>query len=564
MALLAQQLENILVKGGCVSPKDFQFAVHQAEVTGHTIEEAIVDNGILSDQVLGLKISEKLGLPFIDLKKVKVPEELIRILSPATTRDHQVVVFGSSLENGRFKIATHKIDNDEFISKFEKKMGRKADLHYATPGAIKWFLGREKRTLKESLGDLLEKFSQIDDNSEQDIVELVDFFLERAYHSTASDIHLNPDRNGVSIRFRIDGVVHPVVVYPREIHERIVNRIKVLAQLRLDEKKKTQGGRFDHQVNSGCRISIRVSVVPVIYGENVVMRLLVEGRGHLFLDETGLSRSALKTIDRALKRSHGFILSVGPSGCGKTTTIYGMLQVLNQPDTNIVTIEDPVEYSVDGVQQVQTDPVKELTFANGLRSLLRQDPDVVVVGEIRDKETAGIAVNAAMTGHLVLSSIHANDAATVFPRFTDMNVEPFLLASSVNLVISQRLVRRICHACRQSYSLSGKEMILVKEDKDLASLIRRITGLNVLNKVRIYRGEGCKLCHGSGYSGRIGIFELLEPSDAIRSMLVAKAPAKEIRRQALAEGMTSISEDGLRKVLLGETTLEEFIREINS
>jgi type II secretory ATPase GspE/PulE/Tfp pilus assembly ATPase PilB-like protein len=562
MNLSTRRLENILVGSGHLSLADFSFAAKQAEMLNKRIEEVIVVNEMMSEKALGQTISNTIGLPFIDLTQESPPKELVRMLSPATMREHQVVVFGSSPDEKTFKLATSKLDSDDFIKVFEKRVGGKAEFYYAPPTSINNFIDKEYGMIREGVEEILEKFSKLNELKEDDAVEIIEFIIQRARNAMASDIHFNPLRKEVVVRFRIDGVVHPVATYPRKIHDRIVNRIKVLSNLPIDERMAFQDGRFDCYSEYDHYLSVRVSIIPVVHGESVVMRLLSEDKRTIFLEETGLSKPDLEKIKNNINRSCGMILCVGPSGAGKTTTIYGMVQLLNKPDVNVVTIEDPIEYSLEGVQQVQVDPKKNINFARGLRSLVRQDPDIMVVGEIRDQETAKIAVNSAMAGHLVLSSMHANDSATAFPRLMEMGIEPFLLSSSANLVVAQRLVRRICHACRESHYLSGPEMALLKRNKGIAKMIIEITGLSDLRKVRLYRGAGCSLCHNTGYLGRLGVFELLELSESIRSMLAAKASASRIRERAIKEGTTEMMRDGLAKVLMGETTLEELIREI--
>ncbi len=562
MPLLPQRLREILVQSGCLSLRDFDFAHEQAEKAGKTVEEAIVDSGLMPDKLLGQNIARAVGFAFVDLSHISIPRELAQMVSPAVAKSNQVVVFGRSLD-GRFRLATHMLENYDFIRKFEKKFNGQTEIYYATPHSINSCIDKGSGPLREEIGEVLQKFTKATESREENASEMVDFIIQRAYHAMASDVHLNPNKNSVLVRFRIDGIIYSIGSYPFKIHNRIVNRIKVLAQLRIDEQKSFQDGRFDFHSEYDERVNVRVSTIPVICGENIVMRFLTERNQCRTLTNTGLNRRSLSVVHRNLKKSHGMILCVGPSGAGKTTTIYAMLQVLNNPDVNITTIEDPIEYSVDGIQQVQVDPIKGITFASGLRSLVRQDPDIIVVGEIRDQETANIAVNSSMAGHLVLSSMHANDAATVFPRFMEMGVEPFLLASSANLVISQRLLRRICHVCRESHYPTKKEMALIKSDRLMAQMIREITGLTDLKKIRIYQGRGCRACQGSGYVGRVGIFELLEVDEEMRSMMTSRASSRAIRHYALKAGMVELIKDGLGKVLMGQTTLEELIREIN-
>jgi type II secretory ATPase GspE/PulE/Tfp pilus assembly ATPase PilB-like protein len=350
-----------------------------------------------------------------------------------------------------------------------------------------------------------------------------------------------------------------VVGYGKELHDKIVFRIKIMARMRTDEHAAAQDGRFTHKI-SNSSFDVRVSAVPVTNGENVVMRLLTERVEHASIDDLGFLPEDLKKIREATLKSYGMILAVGPTGSGKTTTLYGILRTLNKPEVNIMTIEDPVEYDIEHVQQIQVNPKKELTFANGLRSLVRQDPNIIMVGEIRDKETAAIAVNAAMTGHLLLSTLHANDAATTFPRLIEMGVEPFLVASSVNIVIARRLVRKICERCRATYALTEKELAALREEPELLAYIKQAAKKDDLSQIVLHRGNGCSSCDHTGYSGRIGISEVLKVTDEIRPLIVQKSHSDIIKKKAMESGMTTILYDGAARIVQGITTIEEVIR----
>jgi len=398
----------------------------------------------------------------------------------------------------------------------------------------------------------------------------VDAFLEYAHDNGASDIHIEPHDKDVYIRYRIDGILHEVTTYPKNLHDKIVFRIKIMSRLRTDEHAAAQDGRFSFSAKQEARMAsevfdVRVSVLPVTGGENVVLRLLSGRLRRLTLGELGLGKQDLEKVKRSMTKPYGMILASGPTGCGKTSTLYSMMQILNRPEVNIMTIEDPVEYELEGIRQTPVNPRKELTFAKGLRSIVRQDPDIIMVGEIRDHETANIAVNSAMTGHLVLSTIHTNDAATTFPRLIDVGVEPFLIASSANLVIGQRLVRKICQRCRVSY-LVKKDILdtLQNTEPILYEYIQKIGGKGGVSKVRFYKGEGCRICNQSGYSGRTGIYEVMEITEELRSLITQKASASIINNKALELGMTTMLYDGIVKVFDGVTTLEEIVRATKS
>ncbi len=402
----------------------------------------------------------------------------------------------------------------------------------------------DKSTIEKEIAQSKEEIS---------IIKLVDSLIEYAYDSRASDIHLDPTENKFLARLRIDGVMHDVFSFPKEIQEEIISRIKVLSGLRTDEHQMAQDGRFKFSAKEGTRFDVRVSIVPTYYEENAVLRLLAEQGRTFTLKDIGLSENDYKKVERAIKNPYGMILTCGPTGSGKTTTLYTILKTLNTPEVSIITIEDPIEFSLEGVDQIQVNNQTGLTFADGLRSILRQDPNIVMVGEIRDEETAGIAVNAALTGHLLLSTIHTNDAATTLPRLLDMKIEPFLIASTINIAIGQRLVRKICLQCKTEKKLS------VSEFKNLAAALP--VKISEINKNQVfYYGKGCKDCANTGYRGRIGIYEVLEITDAVREAIMKQANADVIEKIAVSEGMATMLEDGLNKAIEGITSIEEVLR----
>ncbi|MBI4133043.1 type II/IV secretion system protein [Candidatus Uhrbacteria bacterium] len=385
------------------------------------------------------------------------------------------------------------------------------------------------------------------------ITQLVDLIVRKAWESGASDIHIDPAAKSVLIRFRIDGILHDIVSLKKELQPLIITRIKVLSGLRTDEHFMAQDGRF-RVTEDTVDIDLRVSIVPTYHGENVVMRLLVGEARALGLGELGLSERDLGILHRYIKKPYGMILSTGPTGSGKTTSLYSVLRILNSREISIITIEDPIEYAVSGITQIQVNTQTNLTFAAGLRSIVRQDPNVIMVGEIRDEETAGIAVNAAMTGHLLLSTLHTNDASTTLPRLLDMSIEPFLIASTVNIAIGQRLVRKLCASCRVQYTMSAEERT------GLTSAIPQ----ELLNKEKkFWRAEGCDKCNDTGYIGRIGIFEILEVTDEIRLLIMRRANADEIHQAARKQGMTTMLEDGFTKAIAGITSIAEILRVIH-
>jgi type IV pilus assembly protein PilB len=386
------------------------------------------------------------------------------------------------------------------------------------------------------------------------LINLVDHLIEYAHESRSSDIHIDPVENGVRVRLRVDGVLQDAFDLPKKIKSEIISRIKVLAGLRTDEHQTAQDGRFRINFEDSGPIDIRVSVAPTYHGENAVLRLLSDKAENFTLEKLGFSESDQEKILAAIKRKHGMILATGPTGSGKTTSLYALLKMLNTHEVSIITIEDPIEYAVEGIDQIQVNPRTGLSFANGLRSILRQDPDIIMVGEIRDSETASISVNTSLTGHLLLSTLHTNDAATTLPRLLDMGIEPYLIASTVNLVLGQRLVRKICSDCKTKKVLSKGER---------GSLVRAIPRA-ILDDAIFYHGKGCEKCNDSGYQGRIGIYEVLPVDNLIREAFLRKASADEIKLIASANGgMTTMIEDGFHKAKAGITTIEEVLRVIH-
>lgn len=406
--------------------------------------------------------------------------------------------------------------------------------------------------LKVESNDII--YEELRKGVELSIIRLMDCLIEKAHGIRASDIHIIPSEDKVRIRIRVDGVLQDAYVFPKSIHYEIISRIKILSGLRTDEHQAAQDGRFRVYSAFG-NLDIRVSIAPTYHGENAVLRLLSnQANEQHTLEALGFSESNCEKIVRALQKPYGMILATGPTGSGKTTTLYTILRMLNNKEISIITVEDPIEYAVDGVEQIQVNHRTGLNFANGLRSILRQDPDIIMVGEIRDQETGSLAVNTALTGHLLLSTLHTNDAATTLPRLLDMKIESYLVASTVNLAIGQRLVRKICDFCKQERNLSESEF---KSISDALNPIR------ISMDMKFYKGIGCEYCSGTGYRGRMGIHEVLVVDDDIREAILQKVSASEIRQIARINGMTTIVEDGVEKTKQGLTTLEEVLRVIH-
>ncbi|MBI2609985.1 type II/IV secretion system protein [Candidatus Giovannonibacteria bacterium] len=386
------------------------------------------------------------------------------------------------------------------------------------------------------------------------IISLVDALIEEAHELRSSDIHIDPRENEVKIRLRIDGMLQDVYEFPKDIQQEVVTRIKVLAGIRTDEHQTGQDGRFRVISEHMGAIDVRVSIAPTYYGENAVLRLLSDRAEKFTLDTLGFRTEDMEKIDHAMRKPYGMILATGPTGSGKTTTLYTILKALHTPGVSIITIEDPIEYAINDIIQMQVNSKTGLSFANGLRSILRQDPDIIMVGEIRDGETAGLAVNTALTGHLVLSSLHTNDAATTLPRLLDLGIEPYLITATVNVIIAQRLVRKICEKCKIKHVFTKYEL----------KYLDRISGKTSFDKdAQTYRGQGCDDCNYSGYFGRIGIYEVFEMDETVREAMLKRSSAFEIKKTAIARGMKTMVDDGFDKVKEGITTVEEVLRVIH-
>jgi len=467
------------------------------------------------------------------------------------------------------------------IHLIKKRVGQPVITYYLTKRDLQNALFKYKGTLKEEFVSIVEKLRDISLTAEardDTVVKVVDMLLQYGHQNKASDIHIEPYTNKIVIRFRIDGVMHDVLESPKELLDFILIRIKILAKMRIDEHLAAQDGKFRfyadtldsiraQQTSENLReinklrdiVDVRVSIVPIVEGENIVMRLLSAKMRQFALEDLGFPFADMNKVQDAIKNPHGMIVVTGPTGSGKTTTLYALMKLLNNRKVHVSTIEDPVEYDIEGISQIQVNTKTNLTFAKGLRAIVRQDPDIIMVGEIRDDETAGIAINSAMTGHLVLTTLHANDAATTLPRFLDMGVEPFLVASTVNVVIAQRLVRKICEKCRVSYALTDKEKKLISNTPSVKQAYQK-QGYKNMSKLRLYKGEGCTICNHTGYTGRVGVFEVLEMTDTVKKLILQRASSDDILVAARKEKMNIMLEDGINKVVRGITTFEEVLR----
>lgn len=558
----------------------------EAKATKIPLYDIVEKKHIIPDGELGILVSEIIDYPFINLSKIEIPNEILEIVPENIALKQGVITFGIDEFKNKVKIATVNPFDLEMIHDLEKKTGREAEVYYTTFSSIKNIIGKYNQELKNVFLNMLpahlryqkasEELTTIDTEEVEDevpIVEIFDSILLHAHRHHASDIHIEATKNNTVIRYRIDGVLHRIVNFPKIIHEPLVTRCKILAGLRIDETRAAQDGRIALKLDNDS-IAFRVSILPTHFGEKIVMRILVDLEDSVNLIESGLAEADYKKVILNSTKPYGMMIVTGPTGSGKTTTLYNVIKLLNSDEINIATIEDPIEYGIEGINQVQVNHSAGLTFANGLRSLLRQDPDSILIGEIRDQETAQIGVESAMTGHMVFSTLHANSASIGIPRLVEMGVEPFLLTAAINSLIAQRLVRRLCPYCLQSQTYSTETLGLVYKEKNMTEIISKIAGkyystdeisqLDFNNEFTFYKGMGCKACGHTGYKGRVGLYEVLEMSDGIKKIILKGGSSDEIEEEAVKSGMVTMLENGIEKALSGVTSLEEIIRVIKT
>lgn len=558
MVLSNPQISQILVSSGKMDQAAVAEHEKKANEQKKSLDDYLIEKGLITDEELGKLTATAFKLPFVNVSSATISDEVFQLLPERLARSEHVVVFAKSDKS--ISVAMVVPRQLEVFSMLSKKTGRAVEVAVATKKDIETALKLYKRDLQKVVDALIAEdmpsYGSQGETDDPPVAKIVDALINSAYQDKTSDIHMEAREKDAIVRLRIDGVLHDVLTVSKYLHDRMVTRIKVLSSLRTDEHYSAQDGKMRIDVGAE-KLDIRVSIIPIVEGEKVVMRLLSTKTKQLTLTDLGMSEANLATVKHAYTRSFGMILSTGPTGSGKTTSIYSMLLQINTREKNLTSIEDPVEYRIAGANQVQVNTKTNLTFANGLRSLLRQDPNIILVGEIRDNETAGIAVNAALTGHLVFSTLHTNDAATAIPRLIDMKVEPFLVASTVNIIIAQRLVRKICDVCRISHTVTLEEL-----SKDLSKemISKHYTPVGKDGEIRMYKGKGCKACHQTGYQGRLGIYEVLEVSKPIRELVAKHADSDVILQEAIKEGMTTMQDDGLQKVAQGLTTLEEILR----
>lgn len=579
MHIEEKQLKDFILDSGLVSKTDLTEAEKEAQKVDQGVGDVLVNKGKINQDDLRRIQASVLGIPFVDLKGEKLNFDVLSLIPEPIARNHNIVAFKKG--RGSLEVAMLNTEDLPAIDFVKKKVGLKILPRLTDSESMKSALLQYQKSLKAEFGDIIEKEAgslkaisdDKDDNTEEGdlkklaedlpVVRIVDTLLKHAILQNASDIHIEPLENQLVVRYRIDGLLKDAMLLPKNVAQSILARIKVLSNLKLDEKRLPQDGRFKIDME-GEKVSFRVSTLPIYHGEKAVMRLLRENVSGFTLEAIGFHGEGLERIHKATKLATGMILNTGPTGSGKTTTLYTIIDILNTPDVNISTIEDPVEYQMNRINQTQVKPEIGLTFAAGMRTLVRQDPDIIMVGEIRDDETAALAINAALTGHLVLSTLHTNSAAGAIPRLIDMKAEPFLLVSTLSVVIGQRLVRKLTEK-KEKYLLTPAELKTLGKTVDLDRVLAALKEEKVVEakatweKIPFWRPQG-GIDPEEGFSGRIGIHEVLTMSAAIKEMVIQGKTDKEIEKQAKSEGMLTMLEDGIFKAVQGHTTIEEILR----
>lgn len=593
-------VEKLLAATGNFSYDQLVSLREQENSEKRPLQDIVVSNNIMTEKELTKLYAQEIDVPFIELNARDLPKEVLELVPERTAKQSRAVAFDID-NDGVILVAMEDPDDVPAIGYLQKQLGKPIRVHIAAASNIQAALDLYEGD-SSSVTSEVEKVVAIQEKQEEEtvdradvaedspIAQTVNLIIDYGVKHSASDIHIEPRENFVLIRYRVDGILREVNKLPRKVLGALVSRIKILANLKIDEHRAPQDGRFKISVNNHI-YALRVSTLPIIDGEKVVMRILDESSKPATLEELGYWGQALESVKHAIVQPHGMVLVTGPTGSGKSTSLFSVLSMLNTPGVNISTVEDPIEYHVVGANQTQVNPVAGMTFASGLRALLRQDPNIIMVGEIRDGETADLGVQAALTGHLVFSTLHTNNAATCLPRLLDMDIEPFLIASTVRIVIGQRLVRRLCPDCRQSYKPDSTELQTITKvfglgekittsklneleqkalsggvgasnpskvnSADVTALSSTASGINQLWKAS---QDGCDSCNHSGYRGRMGIYEVLANNDAIQQLIVSNSTSEKIEKQAIEDGMLTMQLDGLVKSLRGQTTIEEILR----
>ena len=552
-----KQLGDILLEDGLITTDQLSVAVDQHQTLGRSLGRVLVDQGILSETQLVAALAQQIGLRFIDLSDFPVDGSALARIPGSVCRQHMAIPIG--FEDGRIVVAmadpanVFAADDIRTISGYEvlPAVATRADVAAAIDRYYRADSDLDDLTTAledadEATGDDLAGLKEVVEDAP--IVKFVNLLITQAIQDRASDIHLEPTEQDLRVRYRIDGVLHEVMRSPKSIQSGVISRLKIMADINIAERRIPQDGRLSVSAH-GKKVDLRVATLPTVWGEKVVMRILDNSTARLDLSELGFTQNNYERYSESFGKPYGMILVTGPTGSGKSTTLYATLNILNRPEVNIITVEDPVEYRLPGISQVQTNTKAGLTFASSLRSILRSDPDIVLIGEIRDHETAQIAVEAALTGHLVLSTLHTNNAPSAITRLTEMGIEPFLVGSAVDAVLAQRLARRLCMKCKEAYMPTEETLTAAKVNWDLS------TGIPTL-----YRPVGCPSCSNTGYKGRMALHEVMMVNEEIERLAVEHAPATEISAAALRSGMVTLRNDGMTKVLNGVTSIDEILR----
>jgi type IV pilus assembly protein PilB len=584
-------VEDLLTKQGKVTPEKLVELKEQEKNEHKPLQDIAIAANLITEKDLTIAFAEQIDVPFVEINTKDIDKDILQLVPERIARQYNVVVYGVE-ESGIKLLAMEDPDDIQAISFLQKQLGTDVKVSIATRTNILQAIDQYRTNISSEITEIIsaeQEEQQNEDFSEEDLAEnspvaqTVNLIIEGAIKSGASDIHIEPREAYVSVRYRIDGILKEVNKLPKNVQGALVSRIKILSNLKIDERRAPQDGRFKIGIN-GLIYALRVSTLPITDGEKVVMRILDESTKALTLEELGYWGISLDIVNKAIMQPHGMVLVTGPTGSGKSTSLFSVLSILNNPKVNISTVEDPVEYKIHGANQTQVNVQAGMTFAAGLRALLRQDPNIIMVGEIRDQETAGLGVQAALTGHLVFATLHTNNAATCLPRLLDMGIEPFLIASTVRAVVGQRLVRRLCQHCKQKFEPQPEEVKRImqsfgiksptelqriaelekyaaehnigegEDKKDLAVSSKTITFLWKANP------EGCDECGHTGYKSRMGIYEVLGNSSDIQKLIVSNATSEVIEQQAIKEGMLTMQVDGLIKALRGLTTIEEILR----
>ena len=571
-----QSFENFLLEKKFLTKESLAKARAESVTSHRNLFDYMVAEKYISEEDLSRARGLFFNLPYVDLHGKNIPSEVLATASKETLSNYKFVPF--ELKDNVLKVALTDPTNIAALEALEflaQKRHYQMEL-YITSNSSFQSVFKKTVSITSEVSQALTKVAEEEKQAEQKkevkaeetieqkiideapISKIVDVIIKHAIEGRASDIHIEPSEDDLRVRYRIDGVLHSSLILPHSVHAAIVSRIKILSNLKIDEQRLPQDGRF-HINLEGNPIDFRVSTFPTVIGEKVVLRILDKSSGAPTLEQLGITGHQLTIVEEAIKKPHGMFLMTGPTGSGKSTTLYAILSILNKPGVNIVTLEDPVEYFIDGVNQAQIRPEIGLTFASGLRSILRQDPNIIMVGEIRDKETAELAVNSALTGHLVFSTLHTNSAVGAIPRLVDMGIEPFLLTASLNVVAAQRLVRKLCDKCKFEQKPTEEIEKVIREQ--IANIKpEELKGLDLKN-IKVFAGKGCPACANSGFKGRIGIYEIMSISKPIQDMITDRLPAVKIQDYAIKEeGMLLMQQDGILKSLRGLTTVEEIVR----